>query len=287
MSPKHVRGNTNASSVNIRGNSAANDNTKIVRRLEGAVVGEHAAVPEEAAALANATAPEEVAEPEEEKAAAPDEAAPAEDAVPAEDVPAEEPVPEEAEEAVPEEAADAALCAEGQSVTYTVQPADTVGKIAKSLGSGICDIASANELENLDVIFPNQTLTVPVALAAPDDTSCGGEGTAVVQAGDAFVTIAAELGISAAALQAANPDVDRFNLQAGQVINVPVCTGAEGEIPAAGADAVATAVEMAEAEGKLLSNTSSLTTKRSMRARHRGRSAALFQLAKGGARLTD
>ncbi|KAK8064713.1 peptidase m23b [Apiospora phragmitis] len=188
----------------------------------------------------------------------------------------------------------AALCAEGQAVTYTVQPADTLGKIAKSLGSGICDIAAANELANLDVIFPNQTLTVPVALAAPDSASCvtppsnatcveGGEGadTAVVQAGDAFVTIAADLGISSAALQAANPGVDRFNLQAGQVINVPVCSGAEGEVPAVGADAVAAA---AEAAGQLLSNNySSPTTKRSLRARNRGGSAALFQLTKGGA----
>ncbi|KAK8103737.1 uncharacterized protein PG998_010770 [Apiospora kogelbergensis] len=163
-------------------------------------------------------------------------------------------------EAAADEAA-AALCAEGQAVKYTVQPADTLGKIAKSLGSGICDIASANQLANIDVIFPNQTLTVPVALAAADDTSCiappsnatcvaGGEDTAVVQAGDAFVTIAAGLGISSAALQAANPGVDRFNLQAGQVINVPVCTGAADEIPAAAAEEVAAAVAEASAAGR-------------------------------------
>ncbi|KAK7914853.1 carbohydrate-binding module family 50 protein [Apiospora marii] len=194
-----------------------------------------------------------------------------------------------------------AICAEReqsaqQSVNYRVQPQDTLSKIAKSLGSGICDIAAANAdaIANIDVIFPNQTLTVPVAMAAPDDTSCltvaaeatcveGGEGTAVVQAGDAFVTIAAGLGISSDALVAANPDADRFNLQEGQVINVPVCTGAAGEVPAAAAEEVAAAVEKAEAEGELLSNTSSATTKRSMRMRrNRGGSTALFQLTQGG-----
>ncbi|KAK7962154.1 carbohydrate-binding module family 50 protein [Apiospora aurea] len=141
----HARGNTSVSNVNVRGNTVANGKASVVKRFQHAV----AAVPEEAAAH--------------------EEAAPAEEAAPEGEA---EAVPEEAEEAVPEEAADAALCAEGQSVTYTVQPADTVGKIAKSLGSGICDIATANALANLDVIFPNQTLSVPVALAAPDDTSC-------------------------------------------------------------------------------------------------------------------
>ena len=133
-----------------------------------------------------------------------------------------------------------------------------------------------------------------MTLAAPDDASCvtapleatcveGGEGTAVVQEGDAFVTIAAGLGISSGALVAANPDADRFDLQAGQVINVPVCSGAAGEVPAAAAEEVAAAVEAAEAAGAVLTNTSSATTKRWLRMkRNRGGSTALFQLTKGG-----
>lgn len=276
---KHVRANT----TNLNSVHSKRLYTNVHRRVvieEAAAVDEGAVAPEAEEGAAAGQEPVADEKPAAEEPAVDEEAAADEGAV-------------ADEEAAADEAA-AALCAEGQAVKYTVQPSDTLGKIAKSLGSGICDIASANQLANIDVIFPNQTLTVPVALAAADDASCiappsnatcvaGGEDTAVVQAGDAFVTIAAGLGISSAALQAANPGVDRFNLQAGQVINVPVCTGATDEIPAAAAEEVAAAVAEASASGEVLANSSSPTTKRSsvLRGRMRGGSSALFQLTKG------
>lgn len=123
------------------------------------------------------------------------------------------------------------------SVTYIVQPTDTLTRIALSLLSGICDIAKANRIDNVDLIFPNQTLTVPVKLANPDNASClvandstatcvtGGPSTYTVQANDIFKSIAKKLGITTEALTKANPNVDQFTLMPGDVLQVPVCPG--------------------------------------------------------------
>lgn len=45
--------------------------------------------------------------------------------------------------------------------TYLVQPGDTLGKIAKRLGTSVEAIAQANHIGNLDVIFAGQVLYIP------------------------------------------------------------------------------------------------------------------------------
>ena len=129
------------------------------------------------------------------------------------------------------------------SVSYTVQPQDTLTRIAASLSSGICDIARASRIENVDLIFPNQTLTVPVKVANPDNASClitntatatcvsNGPATYTVQTNDTFKSIAMKLGITTESLQGANPGVDQYNLVQGNVLNVPVCGASSGSSP--------------------------------------------------------
>lgn len=121
------------------------------------------------------------------------------------------------------------------SVIYTVQPMDTLTRIALSLSSGICDIAKASRVENVDLIFPNQTLTVPVKLANPDNASCliindatatcvpNGPSTYTVEQNDTFKSIAKKLGITTESLQNSNPGVDQFTLAKGDVLKVPDC----------------------------------------------------------------
>lgn len=128
-----------------------------------------------------------------------------------------------------------AVCGTGMSVSYTVQPMDTLTRIALSLSSGICDIATANRIKDVDLIFPNQTLTVPVKVANPDNASClivndatatcvpQGPDTYTVESNDIFKSIAKKLGITTDSLVKANPGVDEFSLKQGDVLKVPVC----------------------------------------------------------------
>ncbi|KAJ4324636.1 hypothetical protein N0V94_001206 [Neodidymelliopsis sp. IMI 364377] len=57
--------------------------------------------------------------------------------------------------------------------TLTVKEGDTLSSIAASTGVGICDLAKANGIADLDLILAGMMLTIPAAGAAKkDDTSC-------------------------------------------------------------------------------------------------------------------
>jgi len=45
--------------------------------------------------------------------------------------------------------------------SYTVQPGDTLGAIARRYGVSISDLVKANGIEDPDLIFPGQTLSIP------------------------------------------------------------------------------------------------------------------------------
>jgi len=45
--------------------------------------------------------------------------------------------------------------------TYKVKSGDTLGRIAKNFGTTVDAIVAANDIENPDVIFPDQVLTIP------------------------------------------------------------------------------------------------------------------------------
>ncbi|EKG12579.1 Peptidoglycan-binding Lysin subgroup [Macrophomina phaseolina MS6] len=125
------------------------------------------------------------------------------------------------------------------TTTYTVQPGDTLLAIAASFNRGVCDIARANAIADIDVLFANQTLLIPAQTCNPDSTSClatntnptatcipGGPGFYTVVSGDTLTRIAEDkYNITLASLIAANtanipnPDV----IEVGQLVNVPVC----------------------------------------------------------------
>lgn len=123
--------------------------------------------------------------------------------------------------------------------SYTVVSGDTLTSIAAKYNRGICDIAKANSISNVNVINLGAVLTIPAQVCLPDSTSCltpttqatatcilGGPGFYVVVSGDTLTAIAGNYKITLAALIAANPQIANPDLiLVGQVINVPVCAG--------------------------------------------------------------
>ena len=58
------------------------------------------------------------------------------------------------------------------SVDYTVEPGDTLGKIARELGVSVSALADVNNLSNPNLIYPGQVLTIPGKNGAPSVTHC-------------------------------------------------------------------------------------------------------------------
>ncbi len=95
---------------------------------------------------------------------------------------------------------------------YTVQAGDTLWKISQKEGVTIAALESANPSASINNLQIGQTLTLPES-SQPN--------TYTVQAGDTEWLIAHRLGVSWSALQAANPNINPNDLQAGQVLTLP------------------------------------------------------------------
>ncbi|TLS23202.1 uncharacterized protein PpBr36_06758 [Pyricularia pennisetigena] len=132
-------------------------------------------------------------------------------------------------------AAPSATCTPGPVVDYTVQSNDTLTIVSQKLNSGICNIATLNNLARPDFIAVGAVLKVPTApcvidnvscLAKPSDNNTCATGVSpyyTIASGDTFFLVAQKFNLSVEALQAANPGVDPLLLQIGQVINIPIC----------------------------------------------------------------
>lgn len=78
-----------------------------------------------------------------------------------------------------------APAAGGGAQTLTVKEGDTLTKLAKQFGVGICDIAKASNLADPNIVNVGDPLTIPAPVAgvAPDDTSCLKAGSGPATAG--------------------------------------------------------------------------------------------------------
>jgi LysM repeat protein len=101
--------------------------------------------------------------------------------------------------------------------TYTVEPGDTLTSIAVHLGVTLGALEAANpQVTNPNLITIGQVLHVP---GHPGPTPVK---TYVVKPGDTLSAIAVHLGVTLAALEAANPQVSNPDLiWPGQVLHVP------------------------------------------------------------------
>lgn len=95
---------------------------------------------------------------------------------------------------------------------YTVQPGDTIFRIAMRLGSTVALILAANQLPNPNLITPGQKLLVPVLT-----------GTVVrVQPGDSLFQIAQKFDLPVEVIAAANNLTPPYVIFPGQVLQVPL-----------------------------------------------------------------
>lgn len=126
----------------------------------------------------------------------------------------------------------AAVEPEPTSKAITVKPGDTLSKIAKENGISLAELAKANpQVENIGLIHPGQTLTLP-----QNATPTAEEKQFVqVKAGDTLTGIASKHGVSLENLMRQNPQIRDANLiHPGQHLELPQGARADAaaEIPA-------------------------------------------------------
>jgi spore coat assembly protein SafA len=106
---------------------------------------------------------------------------------------------------------------------YTVQPGDSMWRIAQRFGVSLNALIAANpQIPNPSLIFPGQIVCVPTTAPPPPTTCPPGTFRYTVQPGDSMWKIAQRFGVSLNALIAANPQIsDPSRIFPGQIVCVP------------------------------------------------------------------
>ncbi|MDT8307858.1 MAG: LysM peptidoglycan-binding domain-containing protein [Anaerolineae bacterium] len=112
--------------------------------------------------------------------------------------------------------------------TYTVQPGDTLARIARQYGVDLNALATANNLVNPNLIYPGQTLLIPEGDGtAPDEDPPAETAPApaaaehVVQRGETLYRIALRYGLTVSDLQQANVLPNSNLIFPGQRLLIP------------------------------------------------------------------
>ncbi|KAF2167783.1 carbohydrate-binding module family 50 protein [Zasmidium cellare ATCC 36951] len=135
-------------------------------------------------------------------------------------------------------------CGSTSTTNYTIIAGDTLTTVAERYSSGICDIATLNNISNPNLVTPGQNLLIPTNCTTPDNDSCldvpadptetcvkGLGSTYDVRSGDTLSAIATSFNITLPAIVDANPQIADIDvIEVGQIINVPVCPSSQCEI---------------------------------------------------------
>ena len=112
-------------------------------------------------------------------------------------------------------------------ILHTVKSGDTYMGIASQYGVSLDALLAANNLKVNDIIQPGQTLVIPPeaaqAMAIATQTAPGQIGYPI-QPGDTIDAIAKRFGVETAVILENNDIADPDNLQAGQVLVIPLGT---------------------------------------------------------------
>lgn len=127
----------------------------------------------------------------------------------------------------------ALLAVPAKAEPYTVQQGDKLHKIAAAHGVEMQDILSANpSIQDANLLVAGTVLDIPSVLpqSAGDEQSSGsadkGVGSYTVVRGDCLFDIAADYGVSVAAIIQHTPGIENPSLlRIGQVLNIPKAAG--------------------------------------------------------------
>lgn len=103
-----------------------------------------------------------------------------------------------------------------EPVRYTVQPGDTLTRIAARFGTTVGAIVEANGLTNPNLIYVGQVLVIPAGVSASSP-----ERVHVVQPGETLYRIALRYGITVERLMALNGLNNPNRIFVGQVLRIP------------------------------------------------------------------
>jgi len=103
-----------------------------------------------------------------------------------------------------------------EPVRYTVQPGDTLTRIAARFGSTVSEIAATNGLANPNLIYVGQVLLIPADASAPSPGRIH-----IVQPGETLYRIALRYGTTVERLMALNNLNSPNRIFAGQVLRIP------------------------------------------------------------------
>jgi LysM repeat protein len=109
----------------------------------------------------------------------------------------------------------------GSSSTYTVRAGDALYTIARRNGISLGALLAANSLTLNSVIVPGERLTIPGGGTGGGGSPAPGAGSYTVQAGDYLSAIAADNGVSLAALLRANNLTVNSLIVPGQRLTIP------------------------------------------------------------------
>ena len=133
------------------------------------------------------------------------------------------------------------------TISYTVQPGDTLSALAQTYNTTIAAIMALNpQISDSSLIYSGQVILIPENSATTPVIPVTGSGTIsyTVQAGDNLSTLAQDYGTTVAAIVALNPQITNPRLiYSGEVILIPVNSATTPVIPVTGSGTISYTVQ--------------------------------------------